>query len=146
MYLDAPRSKALDVGLVVDSSSDIPAQDWKRIILFLRGVVRGINKVSSDPNSNRFGLISYASQPTVVFRFNTLQGNKLNTEAVAGLLDNLPRGSGVRRIDLALQRAARDLFSAKGGQRQQSRKVWLLVYYFKVQIEEYQYFFVRKFE
>ena len=108
---------------MVDSSFDIPKKNWNKITLFLKGVVRGINRVSADRNSNRFGLISYASKPTLVFRFNTLQGSKLSTEGVLGLLDNIPRGSGPRRIDIALLTARSDLFSAKGGQRPKSSKV-----------------------
>jgi len=114
---------ALDVALVVDSSSDISDNYWQRIVLFLKGVVGGINQVSSDPHSNRFGLVSYASKPTVVFRFNTLQGKQLTTEGVLGQLDNIPRGSGDRRIDLALTMAGNDLFSEQGGQRPWATKV-----------------------
>lgn len=113
----------LDVGLVVDSSSDLPDQYWQSIVMFLKKVIKGINQVSSDPNSNRFGLISYASQPDVVLRFNTLKGDQLTTEAVTAMIDKITRGTGDRRVDLALTTAGNDLFSDKGGQRSHSTKV-----------------------
>lgn len=123
--ISAPR--VLDVGLVVDSSSDLPDQYWKIIVTFLKNIVGRINQVSSDPNSNRFGLIGYASQPDVILRFNTLQGDRLTTQAVAAMMDNITRGTGDRRIDLALTAAGNDLFSDKGGQRPYSTKVMMFI-------------------
>jgi hypothetical protein len=124
IFFETAPSVPLDIALVVDSSTEIPSQNWGQIVRFLQGFIGRVGGVTSDPNSNRFGLISYATQPTVHFRFNTLQGNKRNTNAVVKLMLDIPRQTGqIRRIDEALKMAGVDLFSVKGGQRPKSKKV-----------------------
>jgi len=121
----------------VDSSTNIPTQGWANIVLFLKGLIRGIGGVTTDPNTNRFGLISYASKPSVVFTFNSLSDDKLTVEGVAGMMDSVTRGAGDRRIDLALLSAQNDLFSVSGGMRPLSKKVMSILQIFFIILIRY---------
>lgn len=114
---------ALDIALLVDSSSDITNEKWDKIISFLKDVIKKINRVSPDPNSNRFGLIGYSSRPQLYLRFHSLYGKNPSLDETVRRLDDITRTSGPRRIDLALEMTGREIFSDKGGQRPHSRKV-----------------------
>jgi hypothetical protein len=125
-YLPARKEerKPLDVGFLVDSSSDISGANWNHIINFLVAMVDGIDNVSPAPSGTRFGLISFASSPLLFFKFNALTGARLNVEEVKKLVRNTPRQPGSsRRFDHALQSAERELFSNAGGARVNAQKV-----------------------
>lgn len=86
-----------------------------------------MGNISPDAGGTRFGMISYAASPNVVFRFNTLEGSKLNAGGVTALAAKAPRQPGTpRRIDNAINRVGSELFSAKGGTRPNAKKVGLL--------------------
>ena len=117
---------ALDVGIVLDSSTDVSTSNWQRIIAFVRAFVGRFPNVSPTADGTRFGLISYARKPAVHFNFRTLEGSKLNAGQVQALVSQTPREPGLgRRIDLALQMAERKLFSNLGGTREGAKKVRL---------------------
>lgn len=114
----------LDIALAVDSSPDISTQNWGFITTYVRNLINAVGNVSPEAGGTRFGMISYAAQPNVVFRFNTLAGNKLNAKEVTALAAKAPRQPGTtRRIDFAINSAGTDLFSAKGGTRPNAKKV-----------------------
>lgn len=125
------EKKPLDVGFVVDSSSDISGANWNHINNFLLAMVDGIDNVSPAPSGTRFGLISFSDSPRVFFKFNTLTGSRLNVGEVKKLVRNTPRQAGTsRRFDRALQSAERELYSTAGGHRTNARKVYHSFFFF----------------
>ena len=119
--------RPFDIALAVDSSPSISTQNWNYILNYLRVFIQYVNKIdkiSAAADGSRFGLVSYAAQPKVIFTFNTLQGSSLNAKEVLALVDKTTRQSGEpRRLDLALQAVKRDVFSVSGGSRPKSRRV-----------------------
>ncbi|XP_031572994.1 collagen alpha-6(VI) chain-like [Actinia tenebrosa] len=122
------ETKPLDVGFVVDSSSDISGANWNHILNFLLAMVDGIDNVSPAPSGTRFGLISFSTSPQVFFKFNTLAGSRLNIGEVKKRVRNTPRQAGaVRRFDRALQSADQELFSTAGGHRTNAQKILIVI-------------------
>lgn len=73
---------------------------------------------------NHVGFISYGDSANVAFNFNVLKEDQLTPESVRNYIDRIPYQSmGGRRIDVALDVAYRDLFSASGGYRPNARQV-----------------------
>ena len=116
--------RPLDFGFLVDSSSDIDPDDWKRILLYMRNTIDALKNISPTRYGTRIGVVSYASRPRMHFDFNFLWGPNINRDVLKGLVNSLYRLPGTdRRIDIAVDFTRENLFSPRGGARPNSRRV-----------------------
>ena len=114
--------RPLDVGLIVDQTLTLGANDWVSVLDFLKRIVNGLG-VSASPSGTRIGIVRFTSKPTTALYFNTIKDEDLEADNVNKFIDPISQMLGERRIDLALQRAATDLFSTKEGSRPNAKKV-----------------------
>lgn len=127
-YLFTVTVTPLEIAIAVDSSPSISQQNWQFILNYMRTFIQSVGQIAAGPGGTRFGLISYAASPKVIFTLNTLQGEQLTEQRVLALVGKTGRQSGQSlRIDLAIQSAQRDVFSLRGGSRPKARKVSCLV-------------------
>ncbi|XP_022806051.1 uncharacterized protein LOC111343164 [Stylophora pistillata] len=127
-YCRAPRpvgNRALDVGIILDQTLALKADEWKDVLTFLKKIVNGLG-VSSALDGTRVGLMRFSSRPYMSLYFNTIRDDILSPSTVNKFIDPIQQIQGDRRIDLALQKAARDLFTNRGGSRYNAKKVALL--------------------
>lgn len=111
----------------MDSSSDLPTNDWTSLKDFTKEFVKRFPKISPEPDGTRIGLITFANEPTVQFNFRTLAGSQLNPTGVQQLVDKAPRGQGTKRkMEKAIKLAETDLFSPKGGARKGAKQVSII--------------------
>lgn len=109
------------MGIILDQTLALGADEWKDVLAFLKKVVNGLG-VSSAPGGARVGLIRFSSRPFVSLYFNTIRDENLTPYTVNKFIDSVTQIQGVRRIDLALQRAT-DLFTNRGGSPPNAKKV-----------------------
>lgn len=114
--------RPLDVGIILDQTLSLGADEWSAVLDFLKRVVNGLG-VSSAPNGTRIGLIRFTSRPLISLYFNTIRDEDLTADIVNKFIDPIRQMQGTRRIDLALQSAATDLFTSKEGSRPNAKKV-----------------------
>ena len=114
--------RPLDVGIILDQTVALETDEWTAVLRFLKRVVNGLG-VSPASDGARIGLIRFTSNPSIPLYFNTLKDEHLSPDTVNKFIDKISQSQGVRRIDLALQSAATDLFSKKGGSRLGAKKV-----------------------
>ena len=93
---------------------------------FLKRTVNGLG-VSSAPNGTRIGIVRFTSRPLVSSYFNTIRNESLTPDTVNKFIDPITQIEGSRRIDLALQFAATDLFSSGEGSRPNAKKVVIVL-------------------
>ena len=115
----------MDVGIILDQTLALETDEWTAVLRLLTRVVNGLG-VSSTSDGARIGLIRFTSNPSIPLYFNTLKDEHLSPDTVNKFIDKISQSQGVRRIDLALQSAATDLFSQKGGSRAGAKKVMQL--------------------
>lgn len=115
-------TRPLDVGIILDQTLALGADDWRAVLDFLKRVVNGLG-VSSAPDGARVGLLRFTSRPFISLYFNTIRDENLTPDAVNRFIDPVTQVQGERRIDLALQRAATVLFTSRGGSRPNAKKV-----------------------
>lgn len=115
----------MDVGIILDQTLALETDEWTAVLRLLTRVVNGLG-VSSASDGARIGLIRFTSNPSIPLYFNTLKDEHLSPDTVNKFIDKISQSQGVRRIDLALQSAATDLFSHKGGSRAGAKKVMQL--------------------
>ena len=106
--------RAIDIAFAVDTSGSIGVDNFNQIKEFLYIVVRE-HDVAQD--AAHFALIHFSDNATVLFDFNRLTGAQVTEDNVVDLIRGLPYDGGETSIDLALQRAYTDVFSAAGGWR-----------------------------
>ena len=114
--------RPLDVGIILDQTVALGADEWTSVLDFLKRVVDGLG-VSPAPNGTRIGLIQFSSRPLISLYFNTIRNEYLTSDTVNKFIDPITQLQGARRLDLALQSAATDLFSNKEGSRPNAKKV-----------------------
>ena len=115
-------NRALDVGIILDQTLALKADEWKDVLTFLKKIVNGLG-VSSALDGTRVGLMRFSSRPYMSLYFNTIRDDILSPSTVNKFIDPIQQIQGDRRIDLALQKAARDLFTNRGGSRYNAKKV-----------------------
>lgn len=98
------------------------ADDWAAVLDFLKRIVNGLG-VSAAPDGTRIGLVRFTSRPLISLYFNTIKDEYLTADVVNKFIEPIKQMQGVRRIDLALQSAAKDIFSSKEGSRANAKKV-----------------------
>ena len=114
--------RPLDVGIILDQTLALGAGDWRAVLNFLKRIVNGLG-VSSAPDGARVGIIRFTSTPSISLYFNTIKEENLTPNVVNKFIDPITQIQGDRRIDLALQSAATDLFTRRGGSRPDAKKV-----------------------
>lgn len=114
--------RPLDVGIILDQTLSLGADDWRAVLDFLKRIVNGLD-VSAKPDGARVGIIRFTSTPSISLYFNTIRDENLTPYAVNNFIDRITQIQGVRRIDLALLRAATVLFTGRGGSRPNAKKV-----------------------
>lgn len=108
----------LDLGFVVDSSD---AVNWSQMQRFVTSILTSFD-ISQD--RAHVGFVSFGSDVSVSFAFNTLHGASYTSDAVVQLINRIPQAGGSeRRVDLAFDKAFKNLFSDTGGMRRTARKV-----------------------
>ena len=115
----------MDVGIILDQTLSLETDEWTAVLRLLKRVVNGLG-VSPASDGARIGLIRFTSNASIPLYFNTLKDENLSPDTVNKFIDKISQSQGVRRIDLALQSAATDLFSKKGGSRPDAKKVMQL--------------------
>ena len=86
----------VDVLFLVDSSSDISANDYEKEKTLVKALIQTFNSL---PNKSRTALITYGNRPQVVFEFQ----NDLSSDALQRKIDSALQMGGGRRIDRALE-------------------------------------------
>ena len=122
----AARPRQIDLGFVVDSSDSV---GWSNMQRFISSMVE-----SFDISEERVhvGFIVFSDRAVLSFGFNELQGSSYTLSGIRQLINRVSRlGGSERRVDLALNKAYRDLFSDVGGTRVTARKVIKLIGHFE---------------
>ena len=88
---------------------------------FLKEVV---DEFDISPSGTHVAAVAYSTNPQVVFKFNTLQGARLNVDEVNKKLDRMPHQRGFTYIDRALRLADEQVFNGKDGMRPDVTKVY----------------------
>lgn len=110
----------MDFAILVDTSGSISRRNFKLLLTFIRSIVDGF-EVSED--HTHIAIVEYSTEATVQLKFNTLPGRKLNKQNVRKIVQAIPHKRGHTYIDRALRRANDELFTIKGGMRDDVRKV-----------------------
>ena len=100
----------VELGFLVDQSGSINVENFEKVKNFILGVIAGFN---ASREGTHIGIIKYSTDATTVLRFNEFDDPNFDYENLNQTLQNaldLPSG-GKTRIDLALRKADRDLFS-----------------------------------
>lgn len=83
-----------------------------------------VNSFRVYSRGTKFGFISYSDNAYIDFGFNSFAWYELSRREVNSRINAIQhRGGSSRRIDIALQTAYRGLFTARGGARQNVRRV-----------------------
>lgn len=114
--------RALDVGIILDQTLALKADEWRDVLTFLKKIVDGLG-VSSAHDGTRVGLMRFSSRPYVSLYFNTIKDDILTSSTVNKFIEIIQQIQGDRRLDLALQKAATDMFTNRGGSRYNAKKV-----------------------
>jgi len=108
----------LDLAFLVDSSDTV---NWSQMQRFVTSMLTSFD-ISQD--RAHVGFISFGTDVSVSFAFNTLQGASYTRGAVGQLINRIPQAGGSeRRVGLAFDKAFKNLFSDAGGMRRTARKV-----------------------
>lgn len=108
----------MDTTFIIDASLCDSDSNWNRLRYFVQNLVTYFNVSSSG---GRIALIPYGTDASVVLKFNTLTGSRLNGAEVNRRLDRLQCQGGSRRIDKALDLADKEVLTSAGGMRDISR-------------------------
>jgi len=110
----------LDFAIIVDTSGSISRRNFKLLLRFIRSLVNSF-QVSED--HTHIAIIEYSTGASVQLRFNDLPGSKLTKNNVYEIVKRIPHKRGKTYIDRALRLANDEVFTLKGGMRDDVRKV-----------------------
>lgn len=114
----------VDLAFIIDASGSIGAVNFQKILEFVAKIV---DAFEIRENGTHVGVIHYSDDAVLDFDFNKFQGDALTRENVVKEINKISVTEGQTRIDLALIKAKDELFSDKGGMRQDKPKVgWFL--------------------
>lgn len=82
-----------------------------------------MDKFDVSETGTHVALVEYSTEASVQLRFNDFSGGQLNAVNVKRRIQKLPHTRGYTYIDKALNLADKEIFSAKGGMRQDVSKV-----------------------
>lgn len=103
----------MDIAFILDSSGSITHDEYIEVKSFAKRVMKTFD---IGPRKTHPAIMIYNDEARIAHRF----GEILSHEDFDMKLDALPHLRGKTRIDLALSKAARELFSWAGGMRVQS--------------------------
>ena len=116
----------LDFAILVDTSGSISRKNFKVLLRFIRSLVDSF-EVSED--HTHVAIIGYSTRASVQLNFNDLPGRKLTKNKVFDIVKKIPHTRGYTYIDRALRLANDEVFTLKGGMRDDVRKVrWFACY------------------
>ena len=110
----------LDFALIVDTSGSIRRRNFLKLLDFIEEMVDGFD-ISED--GTRIAIVEYSTNPSVQVKFNDFSGADLNAANLKRKVRKIPHVRGKTYINKALAMANSDVFSAKGGMRQDVLKV-----------------------
>jgi len=96
----------MDIGILIDSSSGVTADGFKRLKSFISHLVISIDKQFSNVH---FGIIAYSDKPDLVMSLQNI-----NQIKVKSIIKRVNYTSGGHRTDLAMMYASQKLFCLKG--------------------------------
>lgn len=114
----------LDFAILVDTSGSISRKNFKVLLRFIRSLVDSF-EVSED--HTHVAIIGYSTRASVQLNFNDLPGSKLTKNKVFDIVKKIPHTRGYTYIDRALRLANDEVFTLKGGMRDDVRKVALVM-------------------
>ena len=92
---------------------------------FLNTFKKTVDQFHVAPRSANIGMVSFGTNATVVFNFNSLPDEILNNYEVKRLADKATLQRGAPRLDRGLKTAYKSLFTEKNGMRRWVPKVRL---------------------
>jgi len=101
-----PNRKGMDIGILIDSSSGVTADEFEHLKSFISQLVISINKQFRNVH---FGLIVYSDKPDLIM---SLQ--KVDRMKVKSIIEGVKYISGGHRTDLAMLYASQKLFCPEG--------------------------------
>jgi hypothetical protein len=104
----------------VDGSDNVQPERWQQIINFIK---RTVGAFHVSPLATHFSMVTFGGTPKVNFYFNTLRGDRLNSQGVLKLVENAKLVGGRPKIDRGLQLAYKDVFTTGNGMRKYAVKV-----------------------
>lgn len=106
----------------MEASENVTPEMWTS---FLDIVKRTVDRFHVAPRSANVGMVSFGTNATVVFNFNSLPDETLNNFEVKRLVDKAPKQRGAPRLDRGLKTAYKSLFTEENGMRRWVPKVCL---------------------
>lgn len=106
-----------DYAFLMDASRSILPDEFQLVKNYVKDV---IDYLSIGPALTHVGVIEYSKSAKMELAFD----KSYDREEIKRIVDKVPHTKGITRIDLALQVASQELFTAAiGGMRNTSRKV-----------------------
>ena len=134
LFVEVACQAIVDLAFIVDSSGSISRRNWALMREFLKEVV---DEFDISPSGTHVAAVAYSTNPQVVFKFNTLQGARLNVGEVNKKLDRMPHQRGFTYIDRALRLADEQVFNVKDGMRRDVTKVYLFIVFVSFGLTSY---------
>ena len=113
---DKECSSELDIAFIIDSSGSIGRRNWELVKRFVKALS---SKLDVSTFAAKIAVISYSSNPEVVWRFSQTQ----ETDKINQVVDQMRYQRGFTYTDKALQLAERDVFQTSNGMRLNVPKV-----------------------
>ena len=108
----------MDITFVIDASMCDDLGNWDRMLKFVKTLVTFCNV---GPAMGRVSLVIFSTDANMVLKFNSLNGNLLNSEEVSKRITALQCEKGSRRIDKALDLVVKQVLTQENGMRDVSR-------------------------
>lgn len=117
LYFYSDRWVAVDIGFVVDASSNVSPEMWRD---FKDIVKRTVDRYHVAPRSANVGMVTYGNNARMLFNFNDELPNNYEVKRA---VDKVPLVRGRPRLDRGLLMASRSLFTEENGMRRWVPKV-----------------------
>ncbi|XP_078352821.1 coadhesin-like [Oculina patagonica] len=118
-----PCTAGLDIGIVLDKSSSVTKPNLKKVITFLKKLVKNFNPA---PEADHFGFITFHKKANLVFTFADSQYHDMD-ELLKKIASEPIQMELHTRTDLALTMARDKLFTAAGGDRPDKPNVMIVL-------------------
>ena len=116
----ALKRKGMDIGILIDGSSGVTADEFERLKSFISQLVISINKQFSNVH---FGIIVYSDKPDLVMSLQSV--DRINVKSI---IEGVKYISGGHRTDLAILYASQKLFCPERCEDRPEVKNVLLVF------------------
>ena len=100
------KRKGVDIGILIDSSSGVTADEFERLKSFISQLVISINKQFSNVH---FGIIVYSDKSDIVMSLQNV--DRINVKSI---IEGVKHIRGGHRTDLAMLYASQKLFCPEG--------------------------------